>query len=299
MGLPISKEAFEAPKAYPPLPDPKPGQPPNPPPSDDPFELQCVSQSRFYCFVQQAAIWPDYYAMYDMRPQKDYDSNHIVGALPRPQPEDDLSWAWDMLVLLYGKSHSDPEIADFVKRLQECDGPPKGVYILEGPIKKWQKRYKVMMHKSDTADSLPGPVELVPPTKEFPATYAVHRVHFLRAKSIIARLWCTTIINISSRRLFVKTPGVNVENTAFDDDPNQDDYVVTCYMKYAGKKPSKKGKGNILIIDESGCDYAAILAGWHLIKHRNLPVDSAIASVSTRTGFLDSWYTDILESWVG
>eukprot|EP01054_Gregarina_sp_Poly1_P003108 Gregarina_sp_Poly_1__3107@NODE_1875_length_3154_cov_92_426304_g1216_i0_p2_GENE_NODE_1875_length_3154_cov_92_426304_g1216_i0NODE_1875_length_3154_cov_92_426304_g1216_i0_p2_ORF_typecomplete_len264_score31_17_NODE_1875_length_3154_cov_92_426304_g1216_i07761567 len=247
MGAKISKEPFEAPKAYPPLPDPKPGQPPNPPPSDDPFELQTVSQSRFYCLVQQAAIWPDYYAIYDMRLLKDYNKNHICGANEKPQPDEDLSWAWDMLVLLYGKTHSDPAIGEFIKRLQECESPPKGVYVLEGAIKKWQKRYKMMMHKADTADSLPGPVELVPPTSTHPGTFSIHRVHFLRAKAIISRLWCTTIINISSRRLFVKTPGVNLENTAFDDDPNPDDFVVTVYMKYAGKKPGKKGKGNILV----------------------------------------------------
>eukprot|EP01057_Protomagalhaensia_wolfi_P001890 Protomagalhaensia_wolfi_Nauph_80__1889@NODE_2187_length_1178_cov_33_220369_g1707_i0_p1_GENE_NODE_2187_length_1178_cov_33_220369_g1707_i0NODE_2187_length_1178_cov_33_220369_g1707_i0_p1_ORF_typecomplete_len160_score35_87_NODE_2187_length_1178_cov_33_220369_g1707_i03482 len=157
-----------------------------------------------------------------------------------------------MLVLMYGKTHKDPAIEEFIKRLQASDSPPKGIYVLEGPLKKWQKRYKMMMHKSDTADSLPGPVELVPPTKDFPGTFAIHRVHFLRAKAIIARLWCTTIINISSRRLFVKTPGVNLENTAFDDDPSPDDFVVTCYMKHAGKKPAKKGKGNILVSSRLG-----------------------------------------------
>lgn len=137
----------------------------------------------------------------------------------------------------------------------------------------------------------------MPPTKTHVGTYSIHRVHFLRAKSIIARLNCTCIINISSRRLFVKTPGITIENLTFEEDPRPDDPAVKLYLKHAGKKAARKGKHNILVIDESGSDYAAILAGWHLISQRKVPAANAIESVTARIGFLDPWYTDLLTSW--
>lgn len=295
MGAKISKEPLEAPNQYPPVPI-KEGQP-RPVPVSDPMDIQCVSQSRFFCFVQQAALWSDYFAVYDQRTPGEYNKNRIVMAQEASPEDDDLEWAWDMLVLVYGKSHNDPKVNAFVQKLQTCENPPKGIFVLEGSVKKFLKRYPVVGHKSDCADSLPAPVELVPPTATHPGTYAIHRVHFLRAKAIVSRLYCSTIINVSSRRLFVKSPGINLENTAFDDDPTPEDFVVTAYMKYASQKPKGKGKGNILIIDESGCDYASILAGWHLIKHRNISLEDAIESMTARIGFLDTWYTDVLTSW--
>lgn len=288
MGAKISKEPIEKAGNWPPGSGRE---------FDDPFPVNVVSPSRFYCQVQQLTIWTDYYIMYDMRGPGEYKKNHIVNAKQAWSPSEGVDWAWEMVVLIYGNSHTDAGVKKLMDALISGDAPPAQVYILEGPFKYFAKRFKPVLYKSGVAEYLPGPVELVPPTATNPGTYAIHRVHFLRSKQFTARLKIGTIINISARRLFVKTPGIVVENSAFSSDPAPGDFCVGLYNKYAGMKPKGKGKKNILIIDEPGCDYATILAGYHLVKFRKCREDDVVDSMTQRSGFLDTWYTDVISEW--
>ncbi|EZG69112.1 hypothetical protein GNI_059850 [Gregarina niphandrodes] len=288
MGARISKEPVEPPANWP---------PDAVQPYEDPFPVYIVSQSRFYSLVQQASLWGDYFVLHDQRPEDTFRKKHIATAKAKWDASQGLDWAWDVTVLIYSSSHKDPAIQELVDALVSAEYPPAAVYILEGGMSAFLKRYKALSSGSALSDSLPGPVELIPPTPTHVGTYAIHRVHFMRSKNFTSRLNIGTIINISARRLFVKTPGISLENTSFSSSPAPDDFVVVIYCKYANEKLAKKGKKNILIIDEPGCDYATILAGWHLIKYRDIPPDTAIESITMRNGFLDTWYTDVLTEW--
>lgn len=61
-----------------------------------------------------------------------YTQNHVVGAQSEPPSDGDLSWAWDMLVVLYGTKPTDSNLKAYVGRLKAADSPPKAVYILDG-----------------------------------------------------------------------------------------------------------------------------------------------------------------------
>lgn len=229
-----------------------------------------------------------------------------------------------MVVLIYSKWHTDTAVSSLVDFLKSSDDPPAGIYVLEGSYSALIKRYRFLDSNSELASLLPGPFELVPPTAGKSGIYAIHRVNFMRAKSIIGILDCRYFVNISSRRLTVKSGPIQVEHGWFDDDPHPDDFPALAFMKFAKSKPRRKARYNILVrgrevasacrnsisplctvlcflqvIDEVGCDFSVILAGWHLVKDRHIPLRNVKESMTSRIGFLDAWYIDVLSEWCG
>lgn len=98
-----------------------------------------------------------------------------------------------------------------------------------------------------TQGEQPGPVELIPATKTNPAVYSIHRNLFQHCKSTVAHLGCSTVINISSRRLFLKTAAIRLENIQFDSVNEPYDEAISTFMRYAGDKPRSVTKGNVLV----------------------------------------------------
>lgn len=104
-----------------------------------------------------------------------------------------------------------------------------------------------MSNFSKTQGEQPGPVELIPATKTNPGVFAIHRNLFQHCKTTLAYLGCSTVINISSRRLFLKTAAIRLENIQFDSVSEPYDEAINTFMRYATEKPRNVLKGNILV----------------------------------------------------
>jgi hypothetical protein len=106
----------------------------------------------------------------------------------------------------------------------------------------------VALHSfTKTEDEFPGPVELIPKTKKTPAVYMIHRNQFHHCKTTIAYLGCTTLINISSRRLFLKTSAIKLENIQFDTMNEPYDEAIEAFERHMGHRSRHRHKGNILV----------------------------------------------------
>lgn len=117
-----------------------------------------------------------------------------------------------------------------------------------GPFGRFKSQYKVVLSNfTKTEGEQPGPIELIPATKANPAVYLIHRNQFQHCKTTIAYLGCSTVLNISSRRLFLKTAAIKLENVQFDSTSEPYDEAIAAFEKHVNVKPKSRYKGNILV----------------------------------------------------
>lgn len=282
MGNHFSKTAFDFPE-----PGPKCGS----------MQTQLISFSFFFCLVQHGAEWPDYYCIVDCRSLAAYKKGHVVGAKHATQLGSIDEATNGITVVAYDNNETSPGVTAFLSMLGSSGSTPTAIYVVQGSFSKFKKVYKVVVSSfTKTEGEQPGPVELLPATKANPAVYLIHRNQFQHCKTTIAYLGCSTVLNISSRRLFLKTAAIKLENVQFDNTNEPYDEAIAALEKHIKIKPKSHNKGNILIIDETGCDYGSLLVGWYLFQ-KGFNLEKICEHLSNKVGELDPWYLDVLRAW--
>lgn len=261
------------------------------------IKTKYISRSFLYCLAQHVSEWPEYYALIDCRSRSQFDSCHINGADPVSLVEPVQDRLNELTVILYGPKPDSPVIHNFLREMSGNGVEPSQVYILDCPFSKFKARYRVVLSTSvRTSTEQPGPIELLACTKQNPAVYCIHRNQFQHCKTTVAMLGCSTVINISSRRLFLKTTAITLENIQFDSANEPYDEAIAVFMKHVNKRPTSNLHGNILLIDETGWDYGTLLVGWYWYKQGH-PLEKVCELLATKYGELDPWYTEVLRAW--
>lgn len=268
---------------------------PEPGPRVGDVSSKLISPSHLYCLVQHVAEWSQYYCFVDCRSLAAYNKSHVVGAEHVDDIEIDRTN--EVMVILYGKNDKAKPIKDFLEQMSTAASAPTAVYVLKGSLSKFKKRYRVAMsHFKPTRGEQPGPLELIPATRKNPAVYCIHRNQFQHCKTTIAYLGCSSVINLSSRRLFLKTAAIRLENIQFDSVSEPYDEAIAIFTRYMSERPRSATKGNILMIDETGCDYATLLIGWWWYK-QGFDIEEICEQLTNKMGELDPWYLDVFRAW--
>lgn len=271
---------------------------PEPGPPCGSIKTELISTSYLYCLAQHTAEWPEYYCLVDCRPLVAYKKSHIVGARHISEVMDTVHDSTNgVTVIIYDQKPASPNITAFLSKIDSSGSSPTTIYIHGDVFSRFQKMYPVSMSNfTRTEGEQPGPVELLPATARNPAVYMVHRNQFQHCKTTIAYLGCSTVINISSRRLFLKTTAIKLENVQFDNLNEPYDEAIASLAKYINSKPKGFRKGNILLIDETGYDYGTLLIGWYLFQN-GCNLEKVCEHLCTKVGELDPWYLDVLRAW--
>eukprot|EP00382_Lankesteria_abbotti_P003200 CAMPEP_0113846106 /NCGR_PEP_ID=MMETSP0372-20130328/1124_1 /TAXON_ID=340204 /ORGANISM="Lankesteria abbotti" /LENGTH=311 /DNA_ID=CAMNT_0000815215 /DNA_START=48 /DNA_END=979 /DNA_ORIENTATION=+ /assembly_acc=CAM_ASM_000359 len=261
-----------------------------------------MSSSFLYCMVQHAAEWPDYYVVLDLRNRVAFEKAHIreslwIGKIPEDAVADHLQ---GMIVAMVDQRPDSPTCKKFMQVLASEAICPASVYVLNETFEEFRRKYYfVLSNFQPTVGQLPGPIEYVPRTKHSPAIYGLQRDRYPNCKTLVAYLGCTKVLNLSSTRLSVKQKAVTLENVCFTDVSEPLEESVAVLFSFAKPTLANSWRGHIMIIDEPGSHYSALVTGWYLVESCGFNVDAVAQHMSNKSADLDPWYMNTLQHWAG
>ena len=208
-----------------------------------------ISNSFFFCLIQHNLEWPDYYCIIDCRPLYQYIKGHAIGAIQINKISNIEENTNGFTVVVYSSSGTHKSITEFLSKLEASGSVPTVVYIVKGSFRSFKKYYKVALNtfvKNDV--NYPGPLELIPRTRNNPAVYAIHRNQFHYCKTTAAFLGCKSLLNISSRRVFLKTTAIKVDNIQFDNLNEPYDEAIAAFERQIKRNAGVMRKSSNILV---------------------------------------------------
>jgi len=232
-----------------------------------------IDSAMMYNFIQYVDLWGGWMVIYDLRGKSEYQNGHIANAV----------WGWDgsdlpgefkarlfdetsfVVVVMYDDAGgSTKSCKSFLSTLKQGGATPTVLYILEEPLETFKRTFPFMMsdYKDRLCVRLPGPYLPIMGDKQYPSVFALDEKLLVNVQGWMFQILnITKVINMGALPFVPSKKGRSADN--FVDFAMND--LPKIYKVLKRQYLDLKRKGNILIIDREGFDFATQLCGWLLL----------------------------------